>query len=76
MSRILVAVVVGLVVGGVVYFAFAVYTWTAIHSGWSQRGIDIFYLATLLAPVLVGGLTTWGVYRFLRSREGSGNRLL
>lgn len=76
MWRVLVAVVAGLVVGGVVYFAFAVYTWTAIHSGWSQRGIDNFYLATDLIPVLVGAITMWCAHRLLTAREGRRNRLL
>ena len=67
MSRVLVAVVAGLVVGGVVFFAFALYTWTAIHSGWSQRGIDNFYLATLLVPIVAGAAAALLLYRVMAS---------
>ena len=50
MWRVMLAVVVGLVVGGVVFFAFALYTWTAIHSGWSQRGMYIFLPRDVAGP--------------------------
>ena len=70
MLKFMTAGVAGLVVGGVVFFAFGLYTWTAIHSGWSLEGIQIFHLATVLVPVLVGAVTAVGVYRFLRSGEG------
>ena len=66
MWRVLVAVAVGLVVGGVVFFAFALYTWTAIHSGWSQHGMYIFSLATLLVPIVAGAAAALRVGPALR----------
>ncbi len=64
MSKVVFAVVVGLAVCGVVFFGFAAYTWTAIHSGWSLFGIRLFQAATLIVPPAMGVLAGWYAYRW------------
>jgi ABC-type molybdate transport system permease subunit len=45
---------------------FVLYTWTAIHSGWSASGMNAFHTATLVVPPVVGGLAGWWTYRYWR----------
>jgi hypothetical protein len=62
----LLAVVVATTVGAATFLAFGLYAWTAIHSGWSEFGLQTFHVATRVVPVLLGlaaGCTvyyTWG----------------
>ena len=48
------ALTVATVVGVAVWFGFALYTWTAIHSGWSDFGIQMFTVAMWVVPVAAG----------------------
>jgi len=51
---IAVSIAVGLVVFAVASYLMGLYTWTAIHSGWSQAQIDRFYLALRVGAVILG----------------------
>ena len=62
-GRLLFSVFVGLVATIVVWFGFGLYTWTAIHSGWSHSGIRTFFVASWAAPLIVGALAGWWSYR-------------
>jgi hypothetical protein len=57
------ALTIAAVVGLAVWFGFALYTWTAIHSGWSDFGIQMFSVAMWVVPVAVGLGAGWAVYR-------------
>ena len=59
----LVALFVATMVGAAVFLAFGVYTWTAIHSGWSELGVRTFHAATRVVPVALGLAAGWAVYR-------------
>jgi len=58
----LVALAVALMVGVAVFLAFGLYTWTAIHSGWSELGVRTFHLATRVVPIAMGLAAGWVVY--------------
>ena len=61
--RELFALVVAAMVGAAVWFGFAIYTWSAIHSGWGESGIQMFYIAMYVVPVVVGLAAGWAAYR-------------
>ena len=63
MRNALFAVGVGIAVGAVAFICFGLYMWTAIHSGWSDSGLRIFYLAALLVPPALGLVAGWITYR-------------
>jgi hypothetical protein len=66
MAKIVFAVVAAVVVTTVIFFGFVLYTWTAIHSGWSASGIHAFYTATWVVPPVLGGLSGWWTYHYWR----------
>ena len=57
------ALVVATMVGAAVWYGFALYTWTAIHSGWGESGIQMFRIAMWVVPVAVGLGAGWAAYR-------------
>ena len=59
---IAVSIAVGLVVFVVASYLLGLYTWTAIHSGWSQAQIDRFYLALRVGPVILGIVAASAAY--------------
>src|SRR4029079_6481567 len=59
---IAVSIAVGLVVFVVASYLLVLYTWTAIHSGWSQAQIDRFYLALRVGPVILGIVAASAAY--------------
>jgi asparagine N-glycosylation enzyme membrane subunit Stt3 len=64
--RLLFALTAGGAVAAAIFGGFALYTWTAIHSGWSQAGINAFYAATAVVPLGLGMLAGIAVYRLTR----------
>ena len=50
-------------VGVAVWVGFGLYTWTAIHNGWSDFGIQMFRVAMWVVPVVMGLGAGWAVYR-------------
>jgi uncharacterized membrane protein YphA (DoxX/SURF4 family) len=70
MGTVLLAFVVGLAVAAAVFLGITLYTWTAIHSGWSDFGIEVFFASMWIAPLVLGtGAGAW-TYRTLRKRAG------
>ena len=65
--RLLIAVAAGIAVDAVALAAFGLYTWTAIHSGWSEGGLGAFMAATIVVPAALGFVTGWFVYRHKRA---------
>jgi hypothetical protein len=61
--KVLFALAVATMVGVTVWFGLALYTWTVIHSGWSELGIQMFAFATWVVPVAVGIGAGWAAYR-------------
>jgi len=59
----LIALVVATMVGVAVWVGFGLYTWTAIHNGWSDFGIQMFRVAMWVVPVVVGLGAGWAAYR-------------
>jgi hypothetical protein len=43
------------------------YTWTAIHSGWSNVEIRVFQAATFAVPLAIGIAVGWIAYRAAES---------
>ena len=72
MWKILFALIVGTIVGTAVFFGFALYTWTAIHSGWSDAGLRTFQVATFVVPLALGLVAAWFTYRTGRGSKSSG----
>lgn len=68
-ARVLVAVAIGLIVTVALIFAFGTYTWSAIHSGWSQQAIDTYYLAAYLVPTAAGAVSAVAAYCLIRTIE-------
>jgi hypothetical protein len=66
--KVVVPMVVGLVVCAVVWFVMGIYTWTAIHSGWSQRQIDAFFVSVYLVPPILGVIAAVATYRSGKGR--------
>jgi asparagine N-glycosylation enzyme membrane subunit Stt3 len=60
------AIAAGGAVAAATFSGFALYTWTAIHSGWSQAGINAFHAATTVVPLVLGMLAGIAVYRLTR----------
>ena len=54
MWKALLATIVGFAVAGVVFVAFGLYTWTAIHSRWSDTKIALFHAASWGVPLTLG----------------------
>ena len=63
MWKVLCAFAVGLAVAVAVFLRFALYTWTAIHSGWSDVGLQIFATAMRAVPPVLGLIAGWVAYR-------------
>ena len=53
-APVIVGIVIGLLIGALVYIGFGLYTWTAIHSGWSQSAIERYFLAAHIVPLVAG----------------------
>jgi hypothetical protein len=61
--RFAIASLVGLLAGGAVFVAFALYAWTAIHSDWSDTALGVLQAAHLIASPGAGILAGWWAYR-------------
>jgi Kef-type K+ transport system membrane component KefB len=69
MRKRLYAVIVGLAVATVVYFAVAIFTtWTVIHSGRSESAVRSYFMKVTIASVAIGLLAGWWWHRWLRRR--------
>ena len=66
MEKIL-SVVVGIGVWLALFFAFSLYSWTAIHSGSSDRGTTLFGVSWLVVPVAGGVFGGWWTNRRWRT---------
>ena len=67
--KVVIPFAVGLVVWAAVYFLMAMYSWTAIHSGWSQGQINAFYLSVDVVPPIVGVVAASATYRLRKGRN-------
>lgn len=64
--RLLIAIAAGAAADVVALAAFTAYSWTAMHSGWSDGVLRAYQIATLVAPAALGFATGWIVYRKIR----------
>lgn len=48
------AVLVAVLVTCCTFLAFGLYSWSAIHSGWSDWGLQIFVVALYVSPPILG----------------------
>jgi hypothetical protein len=71
-GRLVIALAAGAVAGAAAFTAFGLYGWTAMHSGLSQTGMNLYYAAAVAMPLALGILAAWGVYRALDPRRRGG----
>ena len=70
MLRVLCAFVVALITAAVLYTGLGLYSWTAIHSGWSIFAIRMYFVAMWVVPLAMGVLTGVCSYGWLTGRRG------
>lgn len=56
----------------VTFVGFGLYTWTAIHSGWSDFGMQVFGVASMVVPPVLGLVADWVAHR-ITGRAGRQN---
>jgi hypothetical protein len=72
MLRVVAAIGAAAAVAAAVFVPYGMYTWTAIHSGWSDAQIRAFFVGMWVLPLVAGLATGWLTFRRLdRRRAGA-----